>query len=76
MAEKKAPKAAPKATPKAAPKATPKAAPAMTVEILEKEIRAEAQRVFEERRAKNQAGDEVSDWLKAEVIIKKKYKLS
>jgi hypothetical protein len=32
--------------------------------------------VYEERRAKNVAGDELSDWLKAEIVIKKKYNLS
>lgn len=50
-------------------------APTISVELLEKEIRAEAQKVYEARRAKNEPGDEVSDWVKAEVVIKKKYKL-
>lgn len=78
MAEKKTVKTAPKAAPKVAPKAAEKTtvkAPKVTVEILEKEIRAAAQDVYKERRAKNQAGDELSDWLKAEIVIKKKYGL-
>ncbi len=89
MAEKKtvkAEKAAPKAASKAAPKTTSKAAltvtpkvkntsPRLSVEQLEKEIRAEAQKVYENRQAKGLAGDELSDWLEAEVVIKKKFKL-
>lgn len=76
--EKITPKAAPKTTPKAAPKDAPKAkqaSPRLSVEQLEKEIRTEAQKVYENRQAKGLAGDELSDWLEAEVVIKKKFKL-
>ncbi len=78
MAEKKAEKAkkvvAP--APKAVLKTTPKRAASMlSVDQLEKEIRAEAQKVYENRRAKGLAGDELSDWLEAEIIIKKKHRL-
>ena len=61
---------------KTAPKTTPKRAASMlSVDQLEREIRAEAQRVYENRRAKGLAGDELSDWLEAEVVIKKKHRL-
>ncbi|MDX9784546.1 MAG: hypothetical protein RBT72_07335 [Spirochaetia bacterium] len=76
--EKKAPvsKAKTAAKPKAADKAAAKkTAPALSVDQLEKEIRAQAQKVYENRQAKGLAGDELSDWLEAEVVIKKKYKL-
>jgi hypothetical protein len=42
---------------------------------LEAEIRAAAQRIFDERRAKGLAGDEVADWLAAEAEVTKKHKL-
>jgi hypothetical protein len=72
----KVPKAAKAAKAAEKPKAAVASkAPAISVELLEKEIRAEAQKVYEARRAKNEPGDEVSDWIKAEVVIKKKYKL-
>ncbi len=81
-AEKAAPKAAFKAAPKTASKAaltaTPKVkktSPRLSVEQLEKEIRAEAQKVYENRKAKGLPGDELSDWLEAEVVIKKRFKL-
>lgn len=80
--EKAAPKAANKAAPKTASKAGLKAAPKakktspkLSVEQLEREIRAEAQKVYENRQAKGLSGDELSDWLEAEVVIKKKFKL-
>jgi len=83
MAEKKTAKPTAKAAPKVAAKVPAKKvgtttteAPKLTVEVLEREIREAAQKVFQERRAKNEAGDELSDWLKAEIVIKKKYKLS
>lgn len=80
MAEKKSvnvEKAAPVSKAKAATKKTAakKASPALSVDQLEKEIRAQAQKVYENRQAKGLAGDELSDWLAAEVVIKKKYKL-
>jgi uncharacterized protein YcbX len=83
MAEKKTAKPTAKAAPKAAAKipakkvdTTATEVPKLTVEVLEREIREAAQKVFQERRTKNEAGDELSDWLKAEIIIKKKYRLS
>ena len=91
MAEKKAEKtgtrkvvskaspgaAAEAAAKKTAPKKTAhaKAAPILGVDQLEREIRAEALKVYENRRAKGIQGDELSDWLEAEVVIKKKYRL-
>jgi hypothetical protein len=36
---------------------------------LTKEIRAEAQKIFEDRQAKHLAGDENTDWLTAEAKI-------
>lgn len=39
------------------------------------EIKSKAYDIFFERQQKNTPGDEVSDWLKAEVEIKKKYKI-
>lgn len=84
MAEKKAaskPAAAKavskKATTSAKPAVTQKqAAPKITVQELEREIRAEAQKVYEARRAKGGAGDELADWLQAEKVVKQKYKLA
>ncbi len=70
MADKKTVKAE-----KIVPAAKAKAAPALSVDQLEKEIRTQAQKVYENRQAKGLAGDELSDWLEAEVVIKKKYKL-
>jgi hypothetical protein len=52
-----------------------KTAPLLSVDQLEKEIRAQALKVYENRQAKGLAGDELSDWLEAEVVIKKKFKL-
>lgn len=45
-------------------------------EDLERETRNAAQRIFNDRQARNLDGDEVSDWLAAEAEIKQKYKLS
>jgi hypothetical protein len=65
-----------KASPGAAAEtAAKKAAPILGVDQLEREIRAEAQKVYENRRAKGLPGDELSDWLEAEIVIKKKYRL-
>ena len=50
-------------------------ADAPTLEELQNEIKAMAETVYAERQAKNQSGDELSDWLKAEAKIKAKYKL-
>jgi hypothetical protein len=47
----------------------------LTPDILEKEIRAAAQKVFEQRKERHLDGDALSDWLKAEVEVKKKHKL-
>jgi len=44
-----------------------------TVSLTE-EIRAEAQKIYEDRLAKNLTGDESSDWLKAEAKIMKRHK--
>jgi hypothetical protein len=48
---------------------------APSLEELQNEIKAAAEIIYAERQAKNQAGDELSDWLKAEVKVKAKYKL-
>ena len=64
--------AAEKVAKKAAPRKT---APILAVDQLEREIRAEAQKVYENRRAKGLSGDELSDWLEAEIVVKKKYRL-
>jgi ribosome-binding protein aMBF1 (putative translation factor) len=79
-AEKTAPVAKTKATVKTAgalkkTTAVKKTAPVLSVDQLEKEIRAQAQKVYENRQAKGLSGDELSDWLEAEIVIKKKYKL-
>jgi len=39
------------------------------------EIKSKAYDIFLERQRTNKPGDEMSDWLKAEVEIKKKYKM-
>ena len=41
---------------------------ALAIDLTEK-IRAEAQKIYETRQAKNLQGDESSDWLKAEAKI-------
>ena len=46
-----------------------------SLEQLQEEIKAKAHEVYLQRCSKNEAGDEVSDWLKAEADIKKKYSL-
>lgn len=46
---------------------------AKTVSLTE-EIRAEAQKIYENRLAKHLEGDESSDWLKAEAKIMKRHK--
>ena len=46
-----------------------------SLEQLQEEIKAKAHEVFLKRCAKNEGGDELSDWLKAEAEIKKKYRL-
>jgi len=69
---KKAPsevKKAPTETKKAAIKDAPEP------DAIEREIRAAAQRIFEDRQAKGLDGDEVSDWVRAEAEVKKKHKL-
>jgi hypothetical protein len=48
---------------------------APTLEALQSEIKAVAETIYTERTAKNQDGDELSDWLKAEAKVKAKYKL-
>jgi hypothetical protein len=50
-------------------------AEAPTLEVLQSEIKAVAETIYTERQAKHQEGDELSDWLKAEVKVKAKYKL-
>jgi len=66
MAEKKA------NAKKDAAKAPDKASPG----TLDTEIRAAAQKVYEERQRRHLDGDELSDWLKAEADVKKRHKLS
>ena len=39
---------------------------------MENEIRATAQKLYEERRAQNAEGDELSDWLAAEELVRAK----
>jgi len=39
---------------------------------LESKIRATAQKLYEERRAQNAEGDELSDWLAAEELVRAK----
>ncbi len=46
-----------------------------SLEQVQDEIKALAHQVYLKRIEKNEAGDELSDWLKAESEIKKKYKL-
>jgi len=46
-----------------------------SLEKVQDEIKSLAHQVYLERIEKNEAGDELSDWLKAESEIKKKYKL-
>lgn len=90
MAEKKTSKPATEKAVKAVPAKAAKAAPAvkkpaarkaakapagLTVEQLEREIREEAQNVYEARRAAGGQGDEISDWLEAERRVKAKYSL-
>jgi hypothetical protein len=47
----------------------------MTLEDYEKEVRETAQKIYSERSSKNEKGDELSDWLLAESIVKTKHKL-
>lgn len=46
-----------------------------SLEQLQDEIKALAHQVYLKRCEKQEAGDELSDWLKAEAELKKKYKL-
>lgn len=62
MAEKK-----PKVEPVAEKSPSAKAAP----KDIDGDIRAAAQRIYEDRRARGLDGDEVSDWLAAEAEVKK-----
>ena len=45
-----------------------------TVELTQ-EIRTEAQKIYENRKAKHLEGDEDSDWLKAEAKVAQKHKI-
>jgi hypothetical protein len=45
------------------------------IALVEEEIRTIAGTIYTERKAKGLAGDELSDWLKAEAMIKAKHKL-
>jgi hypothetical protein len=55
-------------------KKTVKTAKATSSELIEEEIRAMAKSIYAEREAKGLEGDELSDWLKAEALVKAKYK--
>jgi hypothetical protein len=46
-----------------------------TLENLKSEIQEVAQKLYLERSSKHEEGDELSDWLMAEEIVKAKYKL-
>lgn len=45
----------------------------ITVEQLNEEIRKKANEIYLERVKTNKKGDELSDWLTAEKIVKEKY---
>jgi hypothetical protein len=55
-------------------KKTVKTAKVPSSELIEEEIRAMAKSIYAEREAKGLEGDELSDWLKAEALVKAKYK--
>jgi hypothetical protein len=60
---------------KPAARKTAKAPAGLTVEQLEREIREEAQQVYETRCAAGGQGDEISDWLEAERRVRAKHSL-
>ncbi len=45
----------------------------ITVEQLNEEIRKKANEIYLKRVKENKLGDELSDWLEAEKIVKEKY---
>lgn len=53
---------------------TAKTVKAPPPELIEEEIRTMAKSIYAERAAKGLEGDELSDWLKAEAVVKAKYK--
>ena len=58
------------------PSPAKKAAPRPTLEKLQAEIKAKAHQVYLERASRGEPGDELSDWLRAEAMVKKVYGLS